>query len=907
MTLARLLRIAGQRLAAVARRRTLEREIDRELAFHLDELIREKIAAGLGQAEATREAHREFGSITLIAERGRDARGISAVNGFVDDARYGVRLLLRTPGFLTVASLALAIGIGATAAAVAGMALVLARPLPFPSGDRLVAIRTTAVEHPLFPRAVSMQVYQAWRSRTRTLAAIGASGGGSSVITDRGAGTFRVQHKAFTPSLFLLLGVVPHIGQIFEPHDDPSDARAQTAVISHRLWQQRFGGAHDIIDRTVLVNGQPRRIIGVLPADFRLQADAVDLWLPLIVGSARDNSPGQQVPQLVVMARLRDGMTVDDVRDELAAIAAELDGRRSGIGFEVLPLRDALYSWTRPRLMTMGAMAALLLGLACANVAGLLLARGRLRRRELAVRVALGASRRRLVRQLLTESLVLGGAAAIPAAGVTALGLRAVAAALGPPPSMPRLVAVNFDAWVVAMVVTLSALAAIAFGVVPAAVASGVRPVEALSPTARRTRRALTTTPWRGLLVGAQVMIAEVLVITGLLLTISYGRLAGRELNFEPHGLLSFTYTLRAADVIQPLGQHDGTPLFDVSPAAAGTMQRLLAHLTDVAGTGSAAAMSIPPVNSLVLPIVNVQALDGAPLTPARQVVYVIVTPDLFRTLRTPIREGREFDDRDVGDGAWTVVVNDAMARAIAGTASPLGRRLQFELGDGERPREIIGVVGDIPARLEHSDAQPIVYTSYLQQPRRYRGPAVGMFAGMTFVIRPGGEIDTALASARRAAYAITPDRPIDEVGTIASHLRGRMTERRNYVLALDALALLSVLLVMLGLHGVTMHEVLGRANEFAIRRALGATRRGIVALIAAPTLGVVSAGTVAGIVAAMLASPLLAPQLWGLAANNLATVLVSSVALLIFAGLGCGAALRRAVTFDTAARLRCE
>ena len=181
------------------------------------------------------------------------------------------------------------------------------------------------------------------------------------------------------------------------------------------------------------------------------------------------------------------------------------------------------------------------------------------------------------------------------------------------------------------------------------------------------------------------------------------------------------------------------------------------------------------------------------------------------------------------------------------------------------------------------------------------------MFAGMTFVLRPDAESDAVLAAARRAAAAITPDRPIDEVGTIESHLRGRMAERRNYVLAVDTLALLSVLLVMIGLHGVTMHEVLGRAHEFAIRRALGAKRRGIVALIARPTVAVVSAGMAAGVAAALLASPLLAPQLWGLAANNVTTIALSCVALLLASGLGCGAALRGAVTLDTVARLRCE
>lgn len=908
MTPARLLRIARQRFAAVARRGAIERDIERELASHLDELIREKTAAGLSVREATLEAHREFGAVALIAERSREARGVTAVDGFFDDARYGLRLLRRTPGFTTVAALALAIGIGATAASVAAIAFVLARPLPFTDGDRLISVRTVADDAVTFPRAVSIHQYQAWQLRSRALASIGASRGASSVIADQAAGTFRAQTQTFTPSLFQLLGVMPEAGRLFAPVDDPYDPRARVAIISHRLWQQRFQGAADILGRKIRVNGAERNIIGVLPAGFRFQSDGVDLWLPLIFGAEGRHSAGQDVPQLQVTARLRDGVSLAGARDDLEAIAAALHPDRARPDLEIAALRDTLYGWTRPRLMTMGAMAALLLGLACANVAALLLARGRLRQRELALRAALGAPRRRLVRQLLTESLVLGAAAAIPGAGVTALGLRVVSAALGPPPGLPRVTPDSFDGWVLAMVVLLCALSAIAFGVLPAAAASGVTPGDALSGPAERARRSATGASWRAL-VGVQVVLAEVLLIAAVLLTISHARITGREVNFESPGLVSFNYTLRATDVIQPAGQENGRPAFDIAPGGIAIMQRLLARLNDVPGAGPAAGMSMPPVNSLILPIVRVRVLDagGAPAESSMETAYTLVTPGLFATLRTPILRGREFDERDDSESPWTIVINDAMARSLWGDENPIGRRVRLDLGDGERPREVIGVVASIPTRTDRPGVQPVVYTSYAQQPRRYAGPAVGIFAGMTVVIRPSGDVTAVLAAARRAAAELTPDRPIDEIGIVQSHLRARSDERRNYVLSLDTLALLSILLAMIGQHAVTTHDVVGRANEIAVRRALGASASEILAPILKPTFVVVAAGVACGAAAALAVTPLLAPQLWDIAATDAATFGSVSAALLLASAAGCIGAVRRALGLDMAARLRCE
>jgi len=286
---------------------------------------------------------------------------------------------------------------------------------------------------------------------------------------------------------------------------------------------------------------------------------------------------------------------------------------------------------------------------------------------------------------------------------------------------------------------------------------------------------------------------------------------------------------------------------------------------------------------------------------------YFIVTPDAFATLRTPILRGREFDARDRHDAPWTIVVNEAMARLYFAGENPLGRHVRVDLGDGEPPREIIGVVANMPTRMEQSGAQPAVYTSYLQQPRHYRGPAVGMFAGMTFLVRPDADPDVVLAGARRAAAEITPDRPIDEVGTVQSHLYALIAERRNYVAAVDTFALLATLLAIVGTYGVAVHVVVDRANEIALRTALGARGREILALVALPSLSIAAAGVLAGAAAALAAARLLAPQLSGVAPTSASTFVTVSAGLLGVAAIGCAVPMRRALRCDPIVRLRAE
>ena len=444
MTPSRLVRIARQRFRSLAQPRDPDREIQRELAMHVELLAAEKRADGLSEQEAVREARREFGDVTRLAERGRDARGLTWLSDVAQDARYGcgcsgaVPASRRSRRCRSPRHRRGGRGGGA-------IALVLARPLP--SAIRSPLHHPGAGEVGVQRQAVSARDYVAWRTRARVRPGrrVGVARATSARI--REACRDRVQGESFTPSLFALLGVQPRAGHLFEDTDDPYSRTALVVVISHRLWQRRYGGAGDTIGRLMIVDGAPRRVVGIMGQDFRYPNDAPDLWTPLIF--AKSPAEGRRV---AVTARLKPGVTASQAQAEI--------GPRT----RIVPLREALYGWTRSRLLTLAGAVILVMIVACANVAGLLLARGSMRRREVAMRIALGATRARIFRQLLTESLVLGLGAGALGVLVAWPCLTAVKAALGAPPGVPRVGTIDMDAWVLAAIALLSVVCSLAFG-----------------------------------------------------------------------------------------------------------------------------------------------------------------------------------------------------------------------------------------------------------------------------------------------------------------------------------------------------------------------------------------------------------------------------------------------------------
>jgi len=907
VTASRLLRIVRLRLRTLLRPRDVDVEIDREFAFHLEQLVQEKEAEGLSPDAAWRAARREFGNAAAFTDRSRDARGLTWLEDVRHDATYGWRMLRRAPGFAAVATLSLAAGIGANAAVAGAIAAVAARPLPFLHGDRLVAIRAYQADHPSQSQAASTAEYLAWQQRSRTLDAFGASRSGPRVIrTTADAPADRVQGQSFTPSLFATLGVRPAMGALFAETTNPYSKDALVVVISHRLWRGRLGGAGEAIGRTMTVDGVRRVIAGVLPPGFHYQDDNVDLWVPLIPGREA-TPPIPAMRTLAVTARLKPGVTLAQAQADLDAVSAALAAETpelAGWHVRLVPLRDALYGWTRPRLLTLAFAVATVLLLTCANLAALLLARGASRQRELAMRVALGASTRRLVRQLVTESLLIGLLAGIAGLLVARAGLTMLTAALGPPPGLPRLGAIPLDGWIAGGAILLGIGSSIAFGWLPARAIARLDVGSALGAAATLARVAPRTSRWRGTLVAAQVAAADVLLVGAILLGVSFVRLSGRELNFEPRGLLTFSYGLRAGDFARETGVVDGEREFEISPVASQTIARVYGRLRALPGADLVAGISYPPVNSIILPTTTVRPAGASSAPVTRTAAYFLVTPRVFAAMQTPLIAGREFADSDTGSAPWGAIVNETLARLCWPGEDPVGKRVA--LGDG-RLRQVIGLVPDIPTRLNWADPQPVIYTSFLQQPAQYRGRMVPMFGEMTFVLRHPGDAAGLLAAARQAVAGVTPDRALVEVDAVGARLRARLPESRNYVIAVSAVALAAAALAMIGLYGVLAHTVTARSGEIAIRTALGAGRRDLVALISRPVVLLILPGLALGAAAALALTRLIAAQLWGITPHDPAAFAGAAIALAAAALLACAGPLSRALAVDPARRLRCE
>lgn len=915
MTLARLLRIARQRLRSLVAGRTLDADLDAELSFHFEQLVREKLDEGLPLERARVAARRELGNVALFHEQGRDERRIGWLSDARRDMAYGWRMLRKHLGFSAVAIASLAIGIGANVAVWGAVKAVELDPLPFPDGDRLVVIRMTAPEGAQGQGATSAE-YFAWRERSRTIEAMGASWSSQRLV---GPGTDampadRLASQAFTPGLFSLLGVQPAQGRLFTDTTDPYSPDALVVVLSHRLWQERYGGAADIVGRSIRIDGAMRTVVGVLADDFRYQQDNVAFWIPLIFGPNAARNP-DAARLLQVTARLRPGQTAAGAESELNGIEADLAAafpdRFEGWTVRVTPLREHLYGRSRQALYTLVAASALLLVIACVNLSGLLLARATARQQELWVRVSLGATRWRVVRQLMTEGVLLAIGGGALGAVVAAACLPGLTFLMPPFPGLPRLTGLQFDAELLALAFLLSLFAALAFSTLPAiAAARLVRVRWSPGHPAGDDRR---TVRLRNATVVAQIAIATVLLVGGGLLSKSFIRLASRDLGVDVSRTLSFKYVMEPRHYTRALGQDEGVPSFEIADHAPDTLARIYRRLQSVPGVESVAGSSFPPINSFTVPRFPVTPLDGdagrgaASSTNETTTVYFLVSPGYFAAMRTPIVRGREFHASDDREARPVAVVNETAARLLWPGADAVGRRLAVDIGPDVPPVEIVGVVQDIPTRRREQAVDPIVYGTFLQTPAVFRGRGVTMFGRMTFVLRHTGDATAVLAAARRAVAEIDPERPLVDVGVVERHLYAQMPELRNYVAAVGAFGVTAMLLAAIGVYGVAAFTVAVRLRELCIRRALGAGPWEVVRLVTRRAMVLVVLGLALGLVAARGLVRLVESDLWRVAPTDPATFATAGALLATAAAVACAGPLRRALAADPATVLRRE
>jgi putative ABC transport system permease protein len=904
MTIVRLLRIWRHRVRSIVRKDAVDHEVASELAFHHELLVRERLERGLPRDDAERDAARALGNVAVLQEQCRDQRRVTWIHDFRQDVTHGVRVLRRSRGFTAVAVASLALGIAASAAVLSVIRAVAFGALPFPGADRLVVVRTYPLKAPGQQAGALLSDFVAWRERSRAFEDIGAAHGFPGDLGgDAGEPAQHLEGYVADSSLFRTLGVQPLAGRLFVDQEAASDPKP--VIISQRLWQQRFQSDAAIVGRQIRLNRQPFVIVGVLPSTFVYPDGRTDFWVPLRIAKSAQVDSSRLYS---VVGRLRPGVTVEQAEADLNRIANELGAERpdlsAGWGVRVRPLRTAQYGWTRDPLVTLALSVAIVLLLACVNLAGLLLARGASRGPELALRMALGAGRARIVRQLLTESLLLSVAAGACSAVVVSWGIGAVRH-IAPLPGLPPIPPIAIDAGVMALVACLSLATSVAFGVGPALAASrhsAVDPFRRCMPPGDHTPRRQRL---RSALVAAQVALALILLVGAGLLVNTVVRVAFRDLGFDPARLLTFEFQIPATEFLHPAGTYGGANLFDVSPSPALTLERVLDRVGAVPGIASAAGISHHPQNSFLLARMPLAGFDDRREPVSKFPVHFLVTPRFFSTMKASIVRGREIDAGDTLSRGWVAVVNETMARRYWPGEDVIGRQFVIDTLPDERPRQIVGVVRDIPTRREQTLEEPVFYTSYLQQPARARAPWAGIGGRMTFVVRAVGDPARLVPDVRRAVAEVEPDRPLTAIAT--TELGMYFWLRRTYVFGVLCLAIVATLLSAVGLYGVMSYALSRRTREIAIRVALGAGAWEVVRTVSLPSLMVVGAGVAAGLVGAAGFGRLIQSQLWGVTATDGATFAAASVVLVSAAALACIAPIRRALRINPSVALRSE
>ena len=818
---------------------------------------------------------------------------------------------MKKPLFSLVIVLSLAVGIGLNTAIFTLLNSILLRSLPFPDAGRLVTLFSIPPGHPDQPDGVSMPVLFTWKEQARSLESVGAlvNNAVDFGAEENGQPAERVQGENVTPGLLRALGAQPAIGRLFTEDEDEVDHPAPVIIISHRLWMRRFGGDRDILKRKVPINGADTAIVGVMGPDFRITDENGDYLAPLPInrfqlrGSAR---------YLTVAARLKPGVTRQQAQSELDGIAAQLarqfPARETDHGkpwtVRVQSFREGMFGFIgRPLLLLQVAVGFVLL-IACANGAGLLMARAGSRHTEVAIRAALGAGRGRIFRQFLTESLLLAVLSGVLGVWL-AWGLVQALVAMAPT-WLPMLHAIRIDGSVLFFSAGISLLTGLLFGLIPAAQGSKATFVESLKAATRGGTAGGARHRLRAILVAGQLALALMLLIGSGLLIRSFLQLQAADLGCDPHGLLTFRYRFPDRRYSKPVGPYQGKVLWEVSDVPAATITRVFERLQTVPGLRAAAGTVYPPLtgnNPIPFTVQGKEAANAGEFTAD----FYPVTPNFFHTMKIRLLRGRDFTDRDTMQAPWVAIVNETMARRFFPNEDPLGQRIRVDLSPEDQPREIVAVVHDIPASHPQTKQDPAVFVPFVQAAPHSTGPYTGLHLQMTFLMRTAGDPMSALAAVRTAVEEVDRNQPLIDPRTEDSYLAAQAQYPRYYSMLLGLFAAVATGLAAVGIYGVMAFGVEQRTREIGIRMALGADGWDVLKLVFRQALAVIAIGVAAGIVGATALTRFISSQIWEVKTSDPGTFAGLTVLLMAIAIFACVVPTRRAVQVDPTDALRHE
>lgn len=880
------------RLAAIWRRilehrsrERFDRDFRDELNAHAEALRDEYLARGLSFEEAHRAAMLDIGGLEQQRELVNARRGFVALDHLGRDIRYAFRMLARAPGFAIVAVLTLALGIGANAAIFSFVDAVILRPLPYPDPDRLIALWEYSGRQPRDHVAPANAVdYR----RVHALEDLALYMTASVSLTGDGPPEGHVAEQV-TPNYFSVLRTQPALGRTFTPEEDSEHGR-KAAIISDALWKNRFGGAEDILGRAITLNGVPHEIVGVMPPGFQGVSqfgfrDARQIWLPAATPADMLHSRGEHIARAV--GRLRDGATVTTAQTELTAIA---DGLRASdpsygknMSAHLQPLANEIVRGVRRSLVALMLTVGLILTIACVNVANLLIARGVGRRREIAVRFALGATRARVHTALITESVVialLGSAAGL----LLAVWMQRLLVGVAPT-TMPRLADVAIDGRVIAFTIIVSLLVGVVFGTLPAWQAGQSRPIDAMSSGGRVVagRRVMR---WRSALMIGQLAISALLLVGAGLMIRSLMTLNGVELGFDTAPVMTARTNLPPAKYPTP-------------EARLAFFSQLEERLLATPGVATAGFANTFPMRGGWSSGFQIDGLAPPPQG-YYEADFQAVSPRYFSTLGIPLLRGRSIERSDTNTAMAVAVVSEAFERKLLGGTNALGRRLARG-GPTGKPITIVGVVRDVRRDGRTADIAPQVYLPAAQ---------TGIYPVRLSEIaaRSADDDPTDLAAAiRTAVWSIDPDQPITNIRTLDEILLSESADRRFQTWLFSIFAVLALVLASIGTYGVVAYLVSQRTSEIGVRLALGASRARIYRWLIGRTAMLLVAGTALGIAVARWLARFMQSLLFGVTPTDPATYAAAAGALFTVAMTACVLAVRRASRVEPTVALRYE
>jgi putative ABC transport system permease protein len=805
------------------------------------------------------------------------------------DLRQGARTLIKQPTFTIVAVIALALGIGANTAIFSVVDAVLLRALPYRDSDRLVTVWERNKTRGNAENVINLGNFFDWKNQNRVFEDMATFFDLTSNLTSGGEPE-EIPAQIATPNLFNILGVNPIMGRTFT-EDDGKPGAARVVALSFGLWQRRFGGDPQIIGRKLILNGGEVTVVGVMPANFNWHVKAgsmtrkiAEMWAPWQIDESMKRRGGRFA---CAVARLKPGVTPEQAQAEMNVIGSQLESQYNDFnanwGVNVVPLRKQFTGEIRLALLVLLGAVGMVLLIACANVANLLLARASARQREIAVRAALGAGRWRIVRQLLTESLLLAGVGGLAGLALAWWGTDLLVSLA--PPDLLNLPQVKINAVVLGFTMGVSMLTGVIFGLVPALEATRLNLTGSLKESGKNIGGGRRSRMLRNSLVIAEIALALVLLVGAGLLIRSFARLQGVDPGFNAHNLLTMKVSLPGRK-------------YDTDQKRINFFRQAVAQMQSLPGVESAGAVSFlpfaaPHAGTLV-------EIEGRPKLPPGQGLgtgVMVSDVNYFRTMQVPLKRGRLFTDQEAAEMRHVVVVNEAFARTNFPGEDPLGKRVTIYMKNDNRPCEIIGVVGDSKHMNLDAEVKPMSYWPH---------PELS-YSGMTLVLRTQGEPTAIANAARDVIRTLDPEQPVADVRTMENLIGTSVARARFNTLLLTIFAIVALLLASLGIYGVMAYSVVRRTHEIGVRMALGASGRDVLRLVVRKGMTLALAGVAIGVAASFALTRLMETLLFNVSATDPLTFAGIPLLLAFVALLACLIPARRAAKVDPMVALRYE